>query len=147
MAPSTAVVVGNALIKQAIAWPAAQPAAMQRQLLASSTHPAPPTQPRRRPLPQIVNVVTPLRDGLDAALVFPSMPAVMKLNKLGTFSMSQLGQSKSIFSDFIKSQRQSNDNFEEGLLKLVRTLPKVLKFLPSDKAQDARNFVNALQYW
>jgi hypothetical protein len=29
----------------------------------------------------------------------------------------------------------------------VRTLPKVLKFLPSDKAQDARNFVQALQYW
>jgi cobalamin biosynthesis Mg chelatase CobN len=30
---------------------------------------------------------------------------------------------------------------------LVRTLPKVLKFLPSDKAQDARNFVQGLQYW
>jgi hypothetical protein len=29
----------------------------------------------------------------------------------------------------------------------VRTLPKVLKFLPSDKAQDARNFVQGLQYW
>jgi hypothetical protein len=29
----------------------------------------------------------------------------------------------------------------------VRTLPKVLKFLPSDKAQDARTFVNSLQYW
>jgi magnesium chelatase subunit H len=42
---------------------------------------------------------------------------------------------------------QNNDNFEEGLLKLVRTLPKVLKFLPSDKAKDARNFVNSLQYW
>lgn len=29
----------------------------------------------------------------------------------------------------------------------MRTLPKVLKFLPSDKAQDARMFVNSLQYW
>ena len=29
----------------------------------------------------------------------------------------------------------------------VRTLPKVLKYLPSDKAQDARNYVNSLQYW
>lgn len=46
-----------------------------------------------------------------------------------------------------RSARQKNDNFEEGLLKLVRTLPKVLKFLPSDKAQDARNFVQGLQYW
>ena len=88
-----------------------------------------------------------MRERLDACVVFPSMPAVMKLNKLGTFSMSQLGQSKSLIGDFIKSARANNDNFEEGLLKLVRTLPKVLKFLPSDKAQDARNFVTGLQYW
>jgi hypothetical protein len=47
----------------------------------------------------------------------------------------------------MKNMRQQNDNFEEQLLKLVRTLPKVLKFLPSDKAQDARNYVNSLQYW
>jgi magnesium chelatase subunit H len=96
---------------------------------------------------QIVEAVKPMRDRMDACLIFPSMPAVMKLNKLGTFSMAQLGQSKSVFSDFIKSARQNNDNFEEGLLKLVRTLPKVLKFLPSDKARDARNFVQSLQYW
>lgn len=33
----------------------------------------------------------PARDTLDACLIFPSMPAVMKLNKLGSFSMSQVG--------------------------------------------------------
>lgn len=72
----------------------------------------------------------------------------MRLNKLGTFQMSQLGGGKkSVFAEFIKTARKSNENFEEGLLKLVRTLPKILKFLPSDKAQDARNFVNSLQYW
>ncbi|WIA33976.1 hypothetical protein OEZ86_007071 [Tetradesmus obliquus] len=96
---------------------------------------------------KIVEAVDPVRANLDACVIFPSMPAVMKLNKLGTFSMSQLGQSKSLIGDFIKSARKNNDNFEEGLLKLVRTLPKVLKFLPSDKAQDARNFVQGLQYW
>ena len=66
---------------------------------------------------------------MDAVLVFPSMPAVMKLNKLGTFSMEQLGQSKSAIGDFMKSSmkkaRETNDNYEEGLLKLVRTLPNV----------------------
>lgn len=96
---------------------------------------------------QIVEVVAPVRDNLDACLVFPSMPAVMRLNKLGTFSMAQLGQSKSIIGDMMKSARKNTDNFEENLLKLVRTLPKVLKYLPSDKAQDARNFVTSLQYW
>ena len=51
-------------------------------------------------------MVGPNRDRLDACLCFPSMPAVMKLNKLGTFSMAQLGQSKSIIGDFIKSARK-----------------------------------------
>jgi magnesium chelatase subunit H len=46
--------------------------------------------------------VNPVRANLDACVIFPSMPAVMKLNKLGTFSMSQLGQSKSLIGDFIK---------------------------------------------
>ena len=78
---------------------------------------------------------------MDACLVFPSMPAVMRLNKLGTFSMTQLGQAKSPFADFMRSARKNSDNFEENLLKLVRTLPTVLKYLPSQKAQDARNFV------
>jgi cobalamin biosynthesis Mg chelatase CobN len=96
---------------------------------------------------QIVEAVAPNRDRMDACLVFPSMPAVMRLNKLGTFSMAQLGQSKSIIGDMMKSARKNTDNFEENLLKLVRTLPKILKYLPSDKAQDARNFVTSLQYW
>merc|ERR1711966_639596 len=38
-------------------------------------------------------------------------------------------------------------SFEEGMLKLLRTLPKVLKFLPSDKAADARSFMMSFQYW
>ncbi|RMZ52027.1 hypothetical protein APUTEX25_001221 [Auxenochlorella protothecoides] len=96
---------------------------------------------------KVVEAVGPARDSLDACLVFPSMPAVMRLNKLGTFQMSQLGQSKSLIGDFMKNARKNNDKFEESMLKLVRTLPKVLKYLPSDKARDARNFVNALQYW
>ena len=33
------------------------------------------------------------------------------------------------------------------MLKLVRTLPKVLKYLPNDKAKDAKNFLLSLQYW
>jgi len=96
---------------------------------------------------KIVEVVGPRREKLDACLIFPSMPAVMRLNKLGSFNMSQLGQSKSMMAEFMKNARKNNDNFEEGLLQLVRTLPKVLKFLPADKAQDARNFVLSLQYW
>ncbi|KAM1717236.1 hypothetical protein COP2_025377 [Malus domestica] len=86
------------------------------------------------------------RDRMDAVLVFPSMPEVMRLNKLGSFSMSQLGQSKSPFFQLFKRKKQS-PGFADSMLKLVRTLPKVLKYLPSDKAQDARLYILSLQFW
>ena len=92
--------------------------------------------------------VKPHRDRLDAAVVFPSMPQVMRLNKLGSFNMSQLGQSKSVIGDFMKKRRKkSGSGFEDAMLKLLRTLPKVLKYLPVEKAQDARNFMLSFQYW
>nr|ACS94977.1 magnesium chelatase H subunit [Fragaria x ananassa] len=87
------------------------------------------------------------RDRMDAVLVFPSMPEVMRLNKLGSFSMSQLGQSKSPFFQLFKRKKQGSAGFADSMLKLVRTLPKVLKYLPSDKAQDARLYILSLQFW
>jgi len=46
-----------------------------------------------------------------------------------------------------KKKSDDGSSFEEGMLKLLRTLPKVLKFLPSDKAADARTFMMSFQYW
>ena len=97
---------------------------------------------------KVVEVVQPARDNLDACLIFPSMPEVMRLNKVGSFTMKNLGQSKSVVADFMKKKKQEDgSSFEEGMLKLLRTLPKVLKFLPSDKAADARTFMMSFQYW
>ena len=138
--------------------------------------------------------VAPLRDQMDAVVIFPSMPEVMRLNKVGSFTMANLGQSKSIVADFMKSKKkQDGSSFEEGMLKLLRTLPKVcvdhpqfapsrhnpaphsapldaaptfgwgrlltcatlfpscgeqvLKYLPGDKAKDAKSFMMSFQYW
>jgi len=97
---------------------------------------------------KVVEVLTPERDRLDAVLVFPSMPEVMRLNKVGSFSMTSLGQSKSVIGEFMKKKKKEDgSSFEEGMLKLLRTLPKVLKFLPSNKAKDARSFMMSFQYW
>jgi magnesium chelatase subunit H len=97
---------------------------------------------------KVVSAVEPHRDHLDAAVVFPSMPQVMRLNKLGTFSMAQLGQSKSAIAQFMKKKKESGGaGFQDAMLKLLRTLPQVLKYLPMDKAQDARNFMLSFQYW
>jgi len=54
---------------------------------------------------KVIDVVEPLRDDLDAVLVFPSMPEVMRLNKVGSFSMKNLGQSKSVVADFMKKKK------------------------------------------
>lgn len=96
---------------------------------------------------KVKDAVEKQRDRMDAVLVFPSMPEVMRLNKLGSFSMSQLGQSKSPFFQLFKNKKKSSAGFSDQMLKLVRTLPKVLKYLPSDKAQDARLYILSLQFW
>ncbi|MBD2139276.1 magnesium chelatase subunit H [Anabaena sp. FACHB-1237] len=97
---------------------------------------------------KLVAAVEPHRDNFDVAVVFPSMPEVMRLNKMGSFSLAQLGQSKSVIANFMKKRKEkSGAGFQDGMLKLLRTLPQVLKFLPIEKAQDARNFMLSFQYW
>ncbi len=97
---------------------------------------------------KVVEAVSPHRDRLKAAVVFPSMPEVMRLNKLGSFSMAQLGQSKSVFASFMKKRKDSGGaGFQDSMLKLLNTLPSILKYLPVDKAQDARSFMLSFQYW
>lgn len=97
---------------------------------------------------KVVAAVEPHRDRLDVAVVFPSMPQVMRLNKMGSFTMANLGQSQSAIAQFMRKRKeQSGASFQDGMLKLLRTLPKVLKYLPVDKAQDARNFMLSFQYW
>jgi magnesium chelatase subunit H len=46
-----------------------------------------------------------------------------------------------------KRRQKQGSGFEDAMLKLLRTLPKVLKYLPVEKAQDARNFMLSFQYW
>ncbi|HRD41511.1 MAG TPA: magnesium chelatase subunit H [Prochlorococcaceae cyanobacterium AMR_MDS_5431] len=97
---------------------------------------------------KVIAAVAPRRECLKAIVVFPSMPEVMRLNKLGTFSMAQLGQSKSAIANFMKKQKEiGGASFQDAMLKLLNTLPTVLKYLPVDKAQDARSYMLSFQYW
>ncbi|MEM6446340.1 MAG: magnesium chelatase subunit H [Cyanobacteria bacterium P01_D01_bin.123] len=97
---------------------------------------------------KVVEAVQPYRDRLDVAVIFPSMPEVMRLNKMGSFSMANLGQSKSAIAQFMRKRKEKQGaSFQDGMLKLLQTLPKVLKYMPMDKAQDARNFMLSFQYW
>ena len=97
---------------------------------------------------RVVEAVMPNRERLDACIVLPFMPEVMKLNKTGSFSMSQLGKSQSSIAKFMRRKREeAGASFEESMLKLLRNLPKVLKYLPTNKAQDAHYSMLSFQYW
>ncbi len=97
---------------------------------------------------KVIAAVQPQRDRLDVCVIFPSMPEVMRLNKMGTFSMANLGQSKSAIAQFMKKVKgKSGSSFQDNMLKVVQTLPNILKYMPIDRAQDARNFMLSLQYW
>lgn len=97
---------------------------------------------------KVIAAVQPQRDRLDVCVIFPSMPEVMRLNKMGTFNMANLGQSKSAIAQFMKKVKgKAGSSFQDNMLKVVQTLPKILKYMPIDRAQDARNFMLSLQYW
>ncbi|MFM6369465.1 MAG: DUF3479 domain-containing protein, partial [Dolichospermum sp.] len=64
---------------------------------------------------KLVAAVEPHRDNFDVAVVFPSMPEVMRLNKMGSFSLAQLGQSKSVIANFMKKRKEkSGAGFQDG---------------------------------
>lgn len=97
---------------------------------------------------KVIEAVAPHRDRLKATVIFPSMPEVMRLNKLGSFTMAQLGQSKSAIAQFMRKRKEAGGaSFQDAMLKLLNTLPTVLKYLPIEKAQDARSFMLSFQYW
>merc|ERR1712238_337065 len=98
---------------------------------------------------KVVDVVAPAREkNLDACLIFPSMPEVMRLNKVGSFTMKNLGQSKSVVADFMKKKKQEDgSSFEEGMLKLLKKKKKKKKILPCVNTADARSFMMSFQYW
>ena len=58
---------------------------------------------------KVVAVIEPERERLDSVLIFPSMPEVMRMNKVGSFTMKNLGQSKSVVSDLQSEQRSINE--------------------------------------
>ncbi len=102
---------------------------------------------------KLVSAVEPHMARIKVAVVFPSMPQVMRLSKMGSFSLESIGQSKGAIGQFMKNRKpkatkeKKGSNFQEGMLKIVQTLPKILKYLPINKAQDARNFMLSYQYW
>jgi magnesium chelatase subunit H len=87
------------------------------------------------------------RDHCDAMICCMSAPEVMKLTRMGNFSME--GEAKGPMA-LLKRLRGKSNNSRRGAgaqqLSVVRQLPRILRFIPGT-AQDVRAYFLVLQYW
>ena len=95
----------------------------------------------------VLPALTARREACDAMLCCLSASEVMKLTKLGRFSMN--GEAKGIMA-LLKKLKGSSDKKEgtsgQGQMKMLRQLPKLMRFIPGT-AQDVRAYFLCLQYW
>jgi magnesium chelatase subunit H len=95
----------------------------------------------------VLPALTARRDQCDAMVCCLSAPEIMRLTKIGKFSMS--GEAKGI-AGLLKRLRGKTKGAAgasgRGQMKMLRELPKILRFIPGT-AQDVRAYFLTLQYW
>jgi len=89
------------------------------------------------------------RDACDAMVCLMSAGEIIKLNKLGGFSMR--GESKGPMAMLkrlrgTKGSGKGNASSGAGQMAMLRRLPKILRFIPGT-AQDVRAYFLCMQYW
>jgi len=87
------------------------------------------------------------RDDCDAMICFMSAGEVMKLTRIGGFSMSEEQRGPLSLLRKLRGGRKSSDSSSGARqMAMLRRLPKVLKFIPGT-AQDVRAYFLVMQYW
>lgn len=86
----------------------------------------------------------------DAILCVLSAPELVGLTRLGKFSMAEKGD-RSAWSPMallrkLRGGRSDGGSSGERQMQLLRTLPKLLRFIPGP-AQDLRAYFLSMQYW
>ena len=87
------------------------------------------------------------RDHCDAMICCMSAGEITKMTKLGRFDMSQEASGALAMLKRLRG-KPNGDNRKSGAgqMKMLRRLPKLMKFIPGT-AQDVRTYFLALQYW
>jgi magnesium chelatase subunit H len=95
----------------------------------------------------VLSALAARRDDCDAMICCMSAPEVMKLTRMGRFSME--GEAKGAMA-LLKRLRGKSSSSRQGAgaqqLSVVRQLPRILRFIPGT-AQDLRAYFLTLQYW
>ncbi|MDX1379999.1 MAG: magnesium chelatase subunit H, partial [Xanthomonadales bacterium] len=86
------------------------------------------------------------REHCDAMLCFISAPEVMRLTRIGKFSMDRgQGGPLALFKR-LRGKGGSKTSSGERQVQMLRRIPKLLKYVPGT-AQDLRAYLLAMQYW
>lgn len=98
---------------------------------------------------EILEAVRARRDAADAVLVALSTAELMQQTKLGRFSMAAKDNgpfSLGALMRRLRGKREEGKSSGERQMTVLRTLPKLLRFIPGT-AQDVRAYFLLLQYW
>ncbi len=86
------------------------------------------------------------RNSCDAMVCCLSAGEVVRLTRVGRFDMSAQANGVLAHAEAAARQRQSAQSSGKGQMKMLRQLPKLLRFIPGT-AQDVRAYFLTLQYW
>jgi magnesium chelatase subunit H len=86
------------------------------------------------------------RDGCDAMIAIVSAREVVQLTKMGDLDMMKPASGAMKLMKKLRGSKEPSSESGQKQMKLLRRLPKILKFIPG-KAQDLRAWFLTMQYW
>jgi magnesium chelatase subunit H len=86
------------------------------------------------------------RDYCDAMVNIVSAKEVVQLTRMGDLDMMKPASGPMKLMKKLRGSKEPSANSGEKQMKLLRRLPKILKFIPG-KAQDLRAWFLTMQYW
>ncbi len=86
------------------------------------------------------------RENCDAMLGLMSAGEIVKLTRLGGYRMDAPAKGPLALLKKLRGSSKKNASSGAGQMKMLRRLPKILRFIPGT-AQDVRAYFLTLQYW
>jgi magnesium chelatase subunit H len=86
------------------------------------------------------------RESCDAFFACLSAPEVTRLTRMGSYDMGQPASGFTALLKRLRGNTKPGQNAGASQLKMLRRLPRILKFIPGT-AQDVRAFFLGMQYW
>lgn len=86
------------------------------------------------------------RDGCDAMIGLMSAGDIVKLTRMGDYSMDKPATGMLALIKKLRGTNKAGASSGAGQMAILRRLPKLLKFVPGT-AQDVRAYFLTLQYW